>query len=102
VALGARSLPSLRELARVRVFVTIPTNLRGALELHLARAHGRLMAGAALDHTVRAEKRELRFRMVKAIYIYPGSYVVAGFTAQGCAVGTPPRHAIFEFAVMRI
>lgn len=102
MAIGAWSLPRLRELALVCVFVTILTNLRGALEPHLARAHGRLVAVAAWDHTVRAEKRELRFRMVKAIYICPRPYVVAGFAPQGRAVSTPPRHAIFEFAVMRI
>lgn len=102
VAIRARSLTSLCKLARVSVLVTIPTNLRSSLELHLVSAHGRLVAGAALDHAVCAEKRELRFRMVKTVYIDPGPHVVAGFASQRCAVGASLRHAILEFAVMRI
>lgn len=68
----------------------------------MAGAHGRLVAGAALDHTVCAEKRELRFRMVKAIDIDPRPHVVAGFASERCAVGASLRLAIFEFAVVRI
>ena len=60
------------------------------------------MAGTALDHTVCAEKRELRFRMVKAIDIDPGPHVVAGFASERCAVGASLSLAIFEFAVVRI
>lgn len=60
------------------------------------------MAGAALHHAVRAEKREFRFRMVEAVDIGPGPHVVAGFASLRCAVGASLGHAIFEFAVVGI
>jgi hypothetical protein len=60
------------------------------------------MADAALDHAVRAEKREFRLVMVEADDIDPGAHVVAGLASQRGTVGAWLGHAIFEFAVMGI
>ena len=40
--------------------------------------------------------------MVESVDVCPGPHVVAGFASQRRAVGASLRHAIFEFAVMRI
>ncbi len=102
VAIRTRRLPCLRKLARVRVLVAILTDLRRPLELYFLRPHGSLMASAALHRTMRAEQGEFRFRVVIATDVSPGSCVVAGLTAQGLTAGTPLRHAVLEFAVMRV
>jgi hypothetical protein len=102
VAIGARRFPSLRKLTAVSVFVTVLTNLRGALELDFPRAHERFVTGATLDHAVSAEKRELGFRMVESVDVCPGPHVMASFASQRCAVGSLPRHAILKFTVVRI
>src|SRR5256886_15163651 len=51
---------------------------------------------------MRSEQREFGFRMVEAIHVRPGPHVMAGFASLRCAVGTAPRHAFFEFAMMDI
>ena len=102
MAIGAGRLPSLCKLACVGIFVTILTNLRSALELHFLRSHRHFMTIAALDGAVRAEQREFRFRVVEAVDVRPGSHVMAGFAAEGRAVGAALRHAVLELAVMRI
>ena len=60
------------------------------------------MTIAALDGAVRAEQREFRFRVVKTVDVRPGPHVMAGFAAEGRAVGAALRHAVLELAVMRI
>ena len=61
VTIRTRSLPGLRELARVGVFVTILTNLRRAFELHFFRTHRYLVTSSAFHRTMRAEQGELCF-----------------------------------------
>ena len=61
VAIGARGFASFSELACVRVFVTILTNLRRALELDFLLADRNFVAGGALDGAVRAEQRKFCF-----------------------------------------
>lgn len=102
VAIGAGSFPGLCKLAAVSIFVTVLTNLRGALELDFPRAHGRFVTGATLDHAVSTEKWELGFRMVESVDVCPGTNVMASFASQRCAVGALPRHAILKFTVVRI
>ena len=59
MAIGARSLPSLRKLACVGVFVTILTNLRGAFELYCFLASGYFVTSATIHRAVRPEQWEL-------------------------------------------
>jgi len=40
--------------------------------------------------------------MVEAIHVRPGPHVMAGFASLRRAVGTAPRHAFIEFAMMDI
>ena len=102
VAIRARGLPGLRELARVRVFVTILTNLRRAFELHFFRACGNFVTIAALHRTMRAKQRELCFRVVKTVYVRPRPRVMTSLAAERCAIGSPLGHPVVEFAVMDI
>lgn len=102
MAIRASRLSSLRKLACVGIFVTILTNMRSALELHFLGSDRHFMAITALDGAVGAEQREFRFRMVEAVDVSPGPYVMAGFAAQGRAVRAALRHALLELAVMRI
>ena len=80
VTIRARRLSGLRKLASMRIFVTILTNLRSALELHRFCARGDLVTIAALYGTVRPEQRELRLGVIKARDVRPRPRVVAGFT----------------------
>jgi len=102
VAIGARGLPGFRKLTRVRVLVTVLTDLRGAFELDLFRADRRLVAIAAQGYAVRPKKWEFGFRVVEAVDIGPRAHVVASFAPQKRAVGALRGHAILEFSVMRI
>ena len=102
VAIRARGLPGLRELARVRVFVTILTNLRRAFELHFFRACGNLVTIAALHRTMRAKQRELCFRVVKTFYVRPRPRVMTSLAAERRAIGSPLGHPVVELAVMDI
>lgn len=40
--------------------------------------------------------------MIEAVDIGPGAGIVAGFAAEGCAVGTFTRHTIVELALVGI
>jgi len=102
VTIRASGLPGFHKLAGMRIFVTILTNLRRALELHFLRPHRHFVAITALHRAVRAEQREFRFRMVEAVDVRPGPHIVAGFAAQGRAVCAAPRHAVLEFAVVHV
>lgn len=79
VAIRARRLSGLRELAGMRVFVTILTNLRSAFELHHFCARGDLVTIAALYASMRAEQRELRLGVIKTRDVRPRPRVVARF-----------------------
>ena len=102
MAVRTRCLPGLGELSVMGIFVTILADLRGVLELYFLFADRRLVTITALDGAMRSEQRELGFRMVEAIHVRPGPHVMAGFASLRRAVGTPPRHAFFEFAMMDI
>ena len=54
------------------------------------------------DGTMRAEEREFCFGVVEAGYVHPGFCGVAGFAAEGGAVGALAVHAVVEFALVRI
>lgn len=60
------------------------------------------MAVRASHRAVRAEKRELRFRVIKSVDVAPGLCAVAGFAAKRSAIGSLSRHFSAEFALMRI
>lgn len=92
----------LGKLARMRVFVAVLTNFRSPFELNFLRADWRLVALPAFDRAVRAQQRELRFGVVKAGHIRPGSDVVARFAAKRDAVGAALGHTILELPFMRI
>lgn len=102
VAVRAPGLPGFRKLPCVRVFVAILANLRSAFELHLFRPGRHLVAIPAFHGAMRAQQRELRFGMVVAADVRPGPRIVASFTAQSCAVGTPLRHSVLKFSTMGV
>lgn len=102
VAVRTRRLPGLGELAVMGIFVTIFADLRRVLELYFLFADRRLVTFTALDGAMRSEQREFGFRMVEAIHVRPGPHVMAGFASLRRAIGTAPRHAFFEFAMMDI
>lgn len=102
VAIRATSLPRLRELAHVRVFVTIFANLRRAFELHFFRACGNFVTIAALHRAMRAKQRELCFRVVKTVYVRPRPRVMTSLAAERRAIGSPLGHSVVELAVMDI
>lgn len=60
------------------------------------------MAFAAGYGAVSPHQRELGFGMVEAIDVYPGADVVAGFAAEGGAIGAFASHAIVELALVGI
>ena len=102
VTIRAGGLSGLRKLAGVDIFMTILTNLRRPLELHFFRAHGYLVTSAALHRTMRTEQRELGFAVIKAVYVGPRPGVMAGLATERRAIGAALRHAILEFATMRV
>ncbi len=102
VAVGTRSLPGLGKLAVMGIFVTIFADLRRVFELYFFFANRRLVTITALDGAMRSKQREFGFRMVEAIHVRPGPHVMAGFAPLRRAIGTAPRHAFFEFAMMDI
>jgi hypothetical protein len=51
---------------------------------------------------MRPEERELCLRMVEAVHLRPRLYVVASLATERRSVCAPPRHSVFEFALMRI
>jgi len=102
VAVRTRSLPGLGKLAVMGIFVTIFADLRRVFELYFFFADRRLVTITALDGAMRSKQREFGFRMVEAIHVRPGPHVMAGFAPLRRAIGTAPRHAFFEFAMMDI
>lgn len=102
VAVRARRLASFHKLARVHVFMTSLARLGGAFELHFFRADWYLVASPALHGAVRAQQRELRFRVIKAVHVRPGSRAVAGLASERRVVGARLCHAVFEFPVMHV
>lgn len=71
VAIRARRLPALCKLAVMSVFVTILTDLRRALELHVFLAHRHFVTRAALHGAVRSEQWKFSFRMVESVDVGP-------------------------------
>ena len=71
VAVRARRLPALGKLAVMSVFVTILTDLRCALKLHLFLAHGDFVTGAALHGAVRSKQWKFGFGMVESVHVGP-------------------------------
>lgn len=102
MAIRTGGLARFRKLPGMNVFVTIFANLRSPLELHLRGSNWRFVTSAAFHRSMRAKQRKLRLRMIKAADVCPGSCIVARFAAQRNAVRTLLRHAVLEFAVMRI
>lgn len=60
------------------------------------------MAFAARYCAVGPDQRELGFGMVEAIDVCPGANVMAGFAAEGGAVGAFASHAIVELTLVGI
>lgn len=73
-----------------------------SLELNFVRAREYFVAFAAGDAAVSSDQWEFRFRVVEASNVDPGSSAVTRFATQGCAIGALGRHALLEFALMRI
>src|SRR5882762_9681729 len=91
VAVRTRCLPGLGELAVMGIFVTIFADLRRVLELYFLFADRHLVTITALDGAMCSEQREFGFRMVEAIHVRPGPYVMAGFASLRRAVGAQLR-----------
>jgi len=51
---------------------------------------------------MRTKQRKLRFGVVKTIDVSPRARVVASFAAERCTIGATLRHAVVEFALVRI
>lgn len=102
VTIGAYGFSGFDELRVVRVFVALLAHLSCSFELDFLGAHRHLVAGAALHDAVRAEQREFCFGMIETVYVDPGAGVVAGFAAERRSVGAALRHAVVEFAMMRV
>lgn len=102
MTIRTRRLAGLRKLACVGVFMAVLTDLRRAFELHFFPTRRHLVTIAALHRTMRTEKRKLRFRMVEPADVRPGSRIVASLAAKRRAIGATLRHAILEFAMMRV
>lgn len=90
------------ELAAVRIGVAGFAFLRRSLELNFVGGGKRLVAFAARGHAMGPDQGEFRFRMVEASNVNPGFGVVTRFAAQRSSIGPLLRHAVFEFALMRI
>ena len=73
-----------------------------SLELNFVGAREYFVAFAASDAAVSSDQWEFRFGVVEASNVDPGSRAVARFAAQGSAIGALGRHALLEFALMRI
>jgi hypothetical protein len=102
VALRTAGLPRLGELRSMRVGMAIFASLRCPFELRLVGARRRFVTGAASNGPVRAQKRELCFRMVETAYIRPRLCAVAGLTTERRAIRAAPGHAVLKFTLMRI
>jgi len=73
-----------------------------ALELDFVLSYGNLVARAAGNRAMRAEKREFRFCVIKAVHVGPGFRVVTGFAAEDRSVRPLAIHAVVKFAMVRI
>ena len=102
VAVRTRCLPGLGKLAVMGIFVTIFADLRRVLELYFLFADRHLVTITALDGAMRSEQREFSFRMVEAVHVRPGPYVMAGFASLRRAVGAQLRLLFLKFTVMGI
>lgn len=102
VALRATSLSPFCELPAMGLDMAVFADLRCSFELRLMRAGRSFVACAASYRAMRTEQRKLGLRMIKAVYVRPGPYVVAGFTAKWRSVRPTPSHALFEFTFVRI
>jgi len=102
VTIHTRGFASFGKLSVVRVLVAILAYLRRALKLHFLCAYRHRVTRATFHSAMRAEQRKLRFGMVETIDVGPGTRVVAGLAAERSAVGAALRHAVIEFALMRI
>jgi hypothetical protein len=102
VAVRTRCLPGLGKLAVVGIFVAIFADLRCVLELYFLFADRHLVTITAFDGTMRPEQREFGFRMVEAIHVRPGPYVMAGLASPRRAVGAQLRLLFLKFTVMGI
>lgn len=90
------------KLAAVWIRVAGFAILRRSLELNFVGAREHFVAFAAGDAAVSSDQWKFCFRMVEAANVDPGSRAVARFAALGRAVGAFGRHALYEFALMRI
>ena len=90
------------ELAAVRIRVAGFAILRRSLELNFVGAGKRLVAFAARGHAMSPEQGKFRFRVIEASNVDPGFGGVARFAAQRGSIGAFQRHAVLEFALMRI
>jgi len=90
------------KLGAVRICVTGFAILWRSLELNFVGAGECLVTFVTRDAAVTSDQWEFCFRMVEAANVNPGSSAVACFAAQGSAIGAFGRHALVEFALMRI
>lgn len=102
VAIAAMGLAVLgEELTVVGIVVAGFALLRSSLETRFVTGSG-FMAFTAGDGTVCTDQWKLGFGMIEAVDVCPGLHVVAGFAAEGSAVGALASHAIVEFILVRI
>jgi len=92
----------IHELCAVRIRMAGFAVLRRPLELNIMSARLRLVTIDTSNHAVTPNQRKFCFRMVEAPDVDPGPRAVARFAPQRSAVSALLRHAILEFALMRI
>jgi hypothetical protein len=90
------------ELARVRIRMAGFAILRRSLELNLVRIGRHFVTLITCNRSMTSEQREFCFRMIEASDIHPGPGTMAGFATECDAIRSFLRHAVFEFAFMRI
>lgn len=81
MTIGAGGLAGFRKLSRMRVLVTILTNLRRSLELDLRAPRWRLVAITALHDTMCTQQWKLCLRVVESSDVRPGPRVMACLAA---------------------
>ena len=102
VAIDAMSFSVLGdELRIVGILVARFALLWGAFEARLVTGGG-FVAFTASNRAMSANKRELGLGMIEAIHVCPGAHAVAGFAAEGSAIGALASHAIVELTFVRI
>jgi hypothetical protein len=90
------------ELARVRIRVAGFAILRRSLELNLVRIGWHFVTLVTCNRSMTSEQRKFCFRMIEASDINPRPGTMAGFATECGAIRPFLRHAVFEFAFMRI